>query len=201
MSKPFIPFGVLPGHWGLKGMSREMAQAEYELDGLELDLALTDIINREDEQARILRHLEINYKWKVIEEKEFDYGIADLRGDALTLLKVKLKHQDITQKEYDKEIATLDGEPWVDIPEVTFDKDNPGGGALSLDWNDIFIEMLEEAGYTAPTQEGTVDLWLTDLCRNIAMEELAGTGVFDEESEQAMELKRKRLDDGKIEIS
>ena len=34
-----IPFGWLPASWGLKGKSRELAEAEYYLSGYELDIA------------------------------------------------------------------------------------------------------------------------------------------------------------------
>ena len=37
MSK--IPFSWLPASWGLKGKSRELAEAEYYLTGYELDIA------------------------------------------------------------------------------------------------------------------------------------------------------------------
>lgn len=35
--KRLLPFGWLPGHWGLSGSMRELAKAEYELEGEELD--------------------------------------------------------------------------------------------------------------------------------------------------------------------
>ena len=37
---PKLPFGTLPGHWGLKGKTREIAKAEYELEGYALELQL-----------------------------------------------------------------------------------------------------------------------------------------------------------------
>ena len=43
MSKPVIPFGWLPGHWGLKGKTKERARAEYELEGYDLEIALAVI--------------------------------------------------------------------------------------------------------------------------------------------------------------
>ena len=38
-----LPFGTLPGHWGLKGKTREIAKAEYELEGYELKKRLLEI--------------------------------------------------------------------------------------------------------------------------------------------------------------
>lgn len=265
--KKLIPFRFLPASWGLKGTSREIAQAEYELEGYELavklndlkqqdpkeknvqkllidlhhnmiskidcDLALANIkftgteldieINKinykhgliteydyetnlvkfeiADPIQRMVKWTELDYKYNKITEKQYDYKIADLRDDIFTTLKVQLKHGDLTQIEYDKNVATHKDEPWVHIPEVTFDKENPSMGSFNLDWNKQFIELLEGHGYAAPSEEQTVDLWLTDLCKNIALEELAGTGVFDEQAEEAIQLKRKKLSDGKTEIS
>lgn len=202
--KRLIPFSCMPASWGAKGFSKERMRAEYELDGIELDFALADIAHRESNgtpDSLIAKHLEINLKHKIITEREHDFKIAELRDDPLTMLKVQLKYGDISQKQYDKGAATLAGEPWVDIPNIVFDEKNPGGGSLELDWNDTFIEMLEEAGYVAPAPEDIVDLWLTDLCRNIALEELHGVGDFEENAEQAMGIKRKRLDDGTVEVS
>jgi hypothetical protein len=43
-----LPFGWMPGHWGLKGKTRLRAQAEYELSGMELDLRLAEIDHADD---------------------------------------------------------------------------------------------------------------------------------------------------------
>ena len=71
---------------------------------------------------------------------------------------------------------------------------------MELDWNDAFIDLLEENGYEANTPDDMVDMWLTILCRNIALEELQGTGDFDEDADKAVELKRTRLNDGTVEV-
>lgn len=192
----------MPGHWGLTGKTRQVAQAEYELEGyeLEVELEVINLANLPEEQIKA-NMLMIEKKYNKISERDYDFCIAELRNDPMTLLQVKRKHKEIDLDEFDKECATLAGEPWVNVDKVIFSDKEPGAGSLELDWNDLFVEMIQEAGYTAPTAEGSVDLWLTDLCRNIALEELQGTGVFDEESDESLKLKRKRLDDGTVEVS
>ena len=200
MSKRFIPFGMLPAAWGLKGQTRAVAQAEYELEGYELEKRLAEIDLEGD--LLTVKNAEIDLKHEKISQKDHDYIIAELRNDPETTLKVKLKHKDISQIEYDKEFATLKDEPWVHFPDIELDPANPSMGSFQLDWNKPFIEWLEEHGYVAPKEEHIVDLWLTDLCKNVAMEELSGTGYFDEDVEEAVELKRKRIDDeGRVEVS
>lgn len=144
--------------------------------------------------------LEIDLRHGKITEKEHDYALAELRDDDEVTLKVKSKHGEISQTEYEKGIATIKGEPWVDVTAIDFSGATPASGSLELDWNEYFIEYLHEAGYVSAREEDTVDLWITDLCKNIALDELSGTGVFDDDADQAMEVKRKRLGNGKTEV-
>ena len=46
--KNALPFNLMPGHWGLKGYSRELAKIDYEFDGY-------------DNEIRVLS-LDLNYK-------------------------------------------------------------------------------------------------------------------------------------------
>ena len=70
----------------------------------------------------------------------------------------------------DKDKATAKGEPYVKVLEVKFDKDNPGDGYFELEWNNIFVKQLLEAGYTGDNEEDIVDLWFTTLCKQISEE-------------------------------
>lgn len=68
----------------------------------------------------------------------------------------------------EKELATARGEPFVRVVEVQLDKTNPGDGYFELEWNNLFVRRLMEAGYSGATEEEIVDQWFTALCRNIA---------------------------------
>ena len=68
----------------------------------------------------------------------------------------------------DKDKATAKGEPYVKVLEVKFDKDAPGDGYFELEWNNLFVKQLLEAGYTGDNEEEIVDLWFTTLCRQIS---------------------------------
>ena len=74
------------------------------------------------------------------------------------------------KKMSDKDKATAKGQPYVKVLEVKFDKDNPGDGYFELEWNNIFVKQLLEAGYTGDNEEEIVDLWFTTLCKQIAEE-------------------------------
>lgn len=70
-----------------------------------------------------------------------------------------------------KTAATALGEPWVAVLETHVNQDNPRNGFFDLDWNEHFIVMLRNNGYTGVTEEEIVDSWFQDLCREIGSEE------------------------------
>lgn len=84
-----------------------------------------------------------------------------------TLFKGKEEVKSISEKEQ----ATARGEPYVRVINVDLESDNPGNGYFELDWNEIFVKQLQQAGYTGSSQEEIVDQWFTALCRNIAESE------------------------------
>jgi hypothetical protein len=72
-----------------------------------------------------------------------------------------------------KERATRKGEPWVSVLETHVNKDNIRNGFFELDWNDIFIVQLKQAGYgfDGDLDEEIVDRWFRDIVRNMLGEE------------------------------
>lgn len=190
----------MPFSWGLKGEPRKLAQANYELSDEELEREIIKIKFGDEPKAFAEHNLAIDLTRGKIDQFEFELKLAELNGDAKAVLSVKLKFNKISQKEYDKDLATLNGDPWVDISTVAFDKTKPGNGSLELDWNQIFVDTLSDAGYVGKTDEEVVDLWLTDLCKNIALEALDGVGTFNEDADHAAFLKRTKLEGNRSEI-
>lgn len=72
-----------------------------------------------------------------------------------------------------KERATAKGEPWVAVLDTHVNKDNPRNGFFELDWNDLFVQQLKQAGYgfEGDPDEEIVDRWFRDLARNVLAEE------------------------------
>lgn len=70
-----------------------------------------------------------------------------------------------------KEKATAQGQPFVEVISVNFDKEKPSDGYFELEWNDIFVEHLRRAGYQGTSAEEIVDSWFTQLCRGIGAED------------------------------
>lgn len=77
-----------------------------------------------------------------------------------------LKKKDETRKEKDQ--ATREGKPWVKVVKVDVDPANPSEGYFELDWNDLFVTMLVNAGYHGKNNDEIVDQWFNDLCNGIA---------------------------------
>jgi len=237
MSKrKLIPFGMMPASWGLKGKSKARAQAEYELEGEELERVLAEI-DAVTEMEKYLKWLELDLKYEHvtlgqysrsyaelayhpdsreykeeilrldlseghITQLEYERGSADIDPDKSSkeykeeMLRIDHAENKISDNDYEKEIATLNNEPWVTMVSIKPDSDKPDHGEMELDWNDLFVEELKEAGYNAPMDDQIVDLWLADLCRNIALEQFSGVGDFDEKVGDGF-ISKTNKDDGK----
>ena len=72
-----------------------------------------------------------------------------------------------------KERATAKGEPWVQVLDTKVNPDNVRNGFFELDWNDLFIVQLKQAGYgfEGDPEEEIVDRWFRDIVRNMLTEE------------------------------
>lgn len=141
--KKKIPFWMLPASWGLKGKTREIAEAEYYYQGQELEEKLAEINAETEEDKEIAR------------------------------LAVKLKHEEISQDAYDKAVATIKKEPWVNVVKMGVNPVNITQGYFELDWNDEFIIMLQEAGLEGKSDEEIVNTWFNGVCKTILLQERA----------------------------
>ena len=72
-----------------------------------------------------------------------------------------------------KDRATAKGEPWVSVLDTHVNKDNIRNGFFELDWNDLFVLQLKQAGYgfDGDPDEEIVDRWFRDIVRNMLGEE------------------------------
>jgi hypothetical protein len=85
----------------------------------------------------------------------------------------EIKKAEKTSKMTPKELATARGEPWVAVLDTHVNKENVRNGFFELDWNDLFVVQLKEAGYgfDGDPDEEIVDRWFRDLARNMLTEE------------------------------
>jgi hypothetical protein len=72
-----------------------------------------------------------------------------------------------------KERATAKGEPWISVLDTHVNKDNIRNGFFELDWNDLFVLQLKQAGYgfDGDPDEEIVDRWFRDIVRNMLSDE------------------------------
>jgi hypothetical protein len=70
-----------------------------------------------------------------------------------------------------KEKATASNEPYVNVVKVNIDKDNPSDGYFELEWNQVFIRQLMDAGYSGDNEEAIIDQWFTALCSSVSEQE------------------------------
>lgn len=134
---------MLPASWGLKGKSREIAEAEYYYEGIDLKKRLAEI-NADSEQ---------------------DAEVAKLRVD--------LENDVISQAQHDKSVAEIKQEPFVNVINMGVNPENIVQGYFELDWNDEFIKMLASAGITGQNDEELVNKWFNGVCRTVLLQEKA----------------------------
>jgi hypothetical protein len=108
-------------------------------------------------------------------------GIDQLQAekDALQIVRDKavaetyLAQQREEQAKMDpKARATALGEPYVAVLDTKVNPDNVRNGFFELDWNDLFIVQLKQAGYgfDGDPEEEIVDRWFRDLAANMLEE-------------------------------
>jgi len=196
-----IPFKFLPGSWGLRGKSRQIAEAEYLYQGYDLDVALAKIESNDPaqlEEAMIV----IDLKHHKIDQYEADRRLArlsitdqsDEKAIASAMLDVDLKHNKVSQQEYDRKRADLLDEPYMAMPKISWDPVDPSKTYFELDYNEQFVTYLQENGYSG-TEEEIINRWLNDVCNSI-LDEMAVV-----EPEFVRTVRSVRRDDGKTEHS
>lgn len=227
-----IPFWMWPGSWGLKGKTRAIAQAEYELVGYDFECKVAEINYSEDHEQLALALLAAQLKYCKIDQythdmrvaevkfsdpdqlelekldidlahkkiSEYDYDIASAiktcSGTELELarLDIDLEHGKITEQAYERRKADIQGEPWVAMPKISWDPENPGKTYFELDYNEHFVGFLRSNGYLG-TDDDCINKWLNDVCYSV-LEEMS-----QPELEIVNTIRKIRLPDGKTEHS
>ena len=138
-----IPFNLHPSSWGKKGKDRQIAEANYSLSGIELKRALA-MIEVDGDDNKALAELQV----------DFDEGV-------------------IGQLDYDRRKASVLKQPWVEVKKMQVNEEDPKQGYMELDWNDEFVAMLTEKGYTGESDESVVNGWFNDVCRTVLVQEMA----------------------------
>ena len=188
----------MPASWGLKGKSKDIAQAEYELRGYDLDVRLAEINHTDDQLAFKRNKLDIDLKYKKIEQYQYDLETAQVGKDGAELdlakLETDFKHERVTPQEYERRKADLSGEPWMAMPKISWDPINPSKTYFELDYNDHFVKFLRESGYLG-SDDDCINKWLNDVCLSV-LDDLG-----QPEPETVSTVRRLRLPDGKTEHS
>lgn len=168
-----------------------IALAKLDLSGHELEskiLELTaDEYTPEQFQEAVLK---LDYKYGKVHEDVYHRALVNLIQDpikkAMGLLELDYKEGKIDFFKYDKEMHTLQGKPWVNVLKMDFAPGKPEEGAFELDWNELFIKDLENAGYTGASPDQLINIWFMEVCRNVALETFDGTGDFTENSQETL---------------
>jgi len=195
-----IPFNLLPASWGLKGKSRQIAEAEYYLSGYELDIKLAEIEHGTDNAQFDKHKILINRQYHRIDQYTADVLLSELEhagnenAAGLTKLDIDLKYDRISQQDFDRKRADLLGEPYMAMPKISWDPVDPSKTYFELDYNQPFVEYLRENGYVGIDEE-VINKWLNDVCTSILSE------MAPVDPEFVSNVRKVRRGDGKVEHS
>ncbi len=193
-----IPFNWLPASWGLRGKTREIAQAEYELNGYDLEVKLAQINHGDDISKLEMQLLDIDLRYKKIDQYAYDIRSVAINKEGIesdqAKLDVELKHGKITAQEHERRRADLIGEPWIAMPKISWDPTNPSKTYFELDYNPAFVEFLKDNGYVG-SEEDCINKWLNDVCYSVLED------MQQPDPEMISTVRKIRLPDGKTEHS
>ena len=162
-----LPFGWLPGHWGLTGSTREIARIEYENDDpFEREYKVAEFKGSSQKEL-----LDIKLKYDKITKIKHQDLIVDLLDDgyekSLLSLKLLIERNEITELEYEKELSTLNELPWFNMG-VEY---RNGELDLDLQWNSFYIQMLKRSGYAGSTDQEVIDWYVRDFGRKLSTDD------------------------------
>ena len=192
-----IPFNWLPASWGLKGKSRELAEAEYYLTGYDLDVAKAGIEHGRDSIEFTRAVINLDCRYGKISEYERDSKLNTMDGEqtaGIGQLDIDLKHNRISQQEYDRKKADLLNEPYMAMPKISWDPKDPSKTFFELDYNEAFVTWLRSNGY-AGTDEECINRWLNDICNSILSE------MGPQDADFVTSIRKVRREDGTVEHS
>jgi len=111
-------------------------------------------------------------KWLGIDQLQAEKVLLQQARDKAVAETVLAQEAEEQAKMDPKTRATARGEPWVAVLDTHVNKDNIRNGFFELDWNDLFIVQLKQAGYgyDGDPDEEIVDRWFRDLAGNMIAE-------------------------------
>lgn len=113
--KRFLPFWLIPAHWGLSGKAKELARINYYNEGQEADLLsaeLTYLTPYEVDKAK----MDINRKYGTVTEVLYRIGLIDLElkynhisstEHSIKVLELRYELKEISEKEYESQKIEL----------------------------------------------------------------------------------------------
>lgn len=168
--KKIIPFSFWPGHWGLSGITRELAYLDYTVSNpCVRELAKLDLEIREMSVEKRRKQLSIELFYNVITQKQYQelyiQTITDDLEKKQKTLQFLYEDGDITEYEYNKELSTAEGKLWFkfDVSYNTIE----GELELDVDWNNLYIDFLRENGYVGDSEDEVIESYLRDFGRKL----------------------------------
>ena len=129
------------------------------------------------------------------EEEDLEARLLAEAEQAEEARRAQLIKEEKERQEAAKTQATEAGEPYINVVQIEMDPDNGANvGAIEMDWNEHFIKMLHQSGYTGVSDEDAVDQWFRDVCKHVVLETY-------EQADEGQKINREDLGGGRAEYS
>ena len=111
-------------------------------------------------------------KWLGIDQLQAEKEALQIVRDKAVAETVLAQQREEQAKMDPKARATERGEPYVAVLDTKVNPENVRNGFFELDWNDLFVVQLKQAGYgfDGDPEEEIVDRWFRDLAANMLEE-------------------------------
>jgi hypothetical protein len=122
------------------------------------------------EETKMIKNL--FRKWLGLDVLQAEKEALQIARDKAVAETVIAQEKEEKAKMDPKARANARGEPWVAVLDTHVNKENIRNGFFELDWNDLFIVQLKQAGYgyDGDPDEEIVDRWFRDLAGNMIAE-------------------------------
>ena len=155
-----------------------------EIDEYSYEIEKNLLEYKDDDDKFSMNLLDINHKHGKIDDYEYEIeknklvNKNSLEELEIEEVKINYKFHKIEKTVYDKKMADYNGEPYINIPNFSWDPSDPKMSFFELDYNDYFISYLKTNGYSGYSDEHIVEKWLNDVCRSVASDFLQEDPTF-----------------------
>lgn len=143
------------------------------IDRYTYEMKLIDYEELEDKEKQKKRNRTDFFHGKI---GEYDLALRNLNLENLSKkeydiqkLQIRYDYGEVEHDEFCKELANLKQESYVKV-DVNYNPKLNTSPFIEVDWNDVFINEIKDAGFNGANDEEIISAWIDAICVQIAAE-------------------------------